>query len=96
MNIEELKSKLKRGMQIVYVPLHANGDIDHLDCEPGFVTSVAEHWAFCRFWMKGTKVSTGQPILRTKANSEAAPYECIVIRDTVNPRWVTEALKEWC
>jgi len=31
---------LKQGTQIIYVPMHAKEEINHPDCEAGFVTSV--------------------------------------------------------
>jgi len=42
----------KRGMQIVYVPTHANGDLEHSDCEYGFVSSINDRFVFCRYWHK--------------------------------------------
>ena len=60
----------KRGDQIVYIPLHANGDKAHPDCEFGFVTSVRPSGCFCRYWHKGSPGS-----LRTRANSEYTDKE---------------------
>lgn len=58
------------GTQIAYIPLHAEGDISHPDCEFGFVTSSRilpdgprVYW--CRFWYKNRP---GE--LRTIRNSE--------------------------
>lgn len=65
---------LKRGTQIVYVPPHAHGDIHHQDCETGFVVSVRGHAAFCRYWQRIPPCD-----LRTKANSELTPLDCIVV-----------------
>lgn len=62
----------KRGDQIVYIPLHANGDAEHPDCEFGFVTSVRPSGCYCRYWHKG---SPGN--LRTKANSEFTSKEAM-------------------
>jgi hypothetical protein len=45
---------MKTGTQIIYVPTHANGDEDHPDAEPGFVTSISGDCAYCRFWLKHT------------------------------------------
>jgi hypothetical protein len=79
---------MKRGTQIIYVPMHTEGNLDHPDCEPGFVTSVREDFAFCRYW---SKHSPGE--LRTKANSEGTPLDCLVVKDTV-PQWRVDELLE--
>ena len=34
-----MTTTLTRGTQILYVPMHAQGDTNHPDVEPGFVTS---------------------------------------------------------
>jgi hypothetical protein len=83
-----------RGSQIVYMPTHANGNIHHPDCEPGFVTNRTVfdgEVVFCRFW-----ASLAPPRLRTKANSELARIRDLVIRDSVPQACVEDALWEWC
>lgn len=83
------ESKLKRGIQIVYVPDHAGQDVDHLDSEPGFIVSVQDRWsAFCRYWLKPNLTE-----LRTKVNSEFTPLDRIFIHNTVPQKQVEEALK---
>jgi hypothetical protein len=81
---------LKRGTQIIYVPGHADGDLDHPDCEEGFITSakLRLNMVFCRYW---SKHHLGE--LRTKANSEGTPIKCIVIQDT-HPQTEVDALLE--
>jgi hypothetical protein len=66
------KHDFKPGDQIVYMPDHANNNLNHPDVQIGFVMSMKDDFAFCRYW-RGTY---GKPIpeLRTKANSEATPY----------------------
>jgi hypothetical protein len=82
---------IQRGTQIIYVPTHANGDIRHQDCEPGFVTSVRGRNAFCRYWSKYHPQE-----LRTKANSELTPIDLLVIRDTVPKSRVSRMLEQYC
>jgi len=80
---------MKRGTQIAYVPMHANGDINHPDVELGFVTSMSDHdTAFCRYW---SKAHPGE--LRTKANSEATPVDMLVEIQSVAQVTVDQALK---
>lgn len=80
---------MKRGTQIVYIPQHAEGSHAHPDVETGFVTSVKEYGAFCRFWSK-----TNPDELRTKANSEFVAFRHLEETNTV-PQWrVNELLKE--
>ena len=60
--------EFKRGNQIVYIPDHAKGNIDHNDVEYGFITSISPcgEAAYCRFWNK----KPNDRILRTASNSE--------------------------
>ena len=71
-----LKSQdLKPGTQIIYIPDHADG-IDHPSCEEGFVTSVTEKGAFCRYF---NKYDPGK--LRTMSCSEMTPFGNLVIKN---------------
>ena len=72
----KVKYPAECGLQIVYVPQHADG-VDHKDAEAGFITSVRGDVAFCRYW---SRYSPGE--LRTKANSEGAPIRHLVAKDT--------------
>lgn len=83
--------KLERGTQIAYVPTHAGGNLYHPDVEFGFVTSVKKDVAFCRYW---SKYSPGE--LRTKANSEGTPLDCIVVMNSHPQAEVEAMLKTWC
>ena len=64
-----------RGTQIAYIPRHANGNIKHKDVEYGFITSKTANGAFCRYWHK----KPNHNVLRTTANSELTPWDCLVI-----------------
>jgi len=80
------KKLLGRGVQVVYVPRHANGNIDHPDCEQGFITSVRGSTAFCRFW---SKTHEG---LRTESCSESVHISDLVACDTRPQEVVTQWL----
>ena len=64
---------MKPGTQIAYIPLHAEGDINHPDVEFGFVVSKRGDAHFCRYWRRG---HLGE--LRTVANSELTPTNNLV------------------
>ena len=81
------KLNCKMGTQIVYVPNHALGDINHEAVEQGFVTASKTDGAFCRFW---SRIYPGE--LRTTANSEFCKYENLVVLRTHNQSVVEEAL----
>jgi hypothetical protein len=88
-------SELSRGTQVVYVPDHADGRLDHPNSEEGFVTSVrtfggdgSADIAFCRFW---SKYHDG---LRTKANSEACFARHLVVKDTRDQTRVDQSLAQ--
>ncbi len=83
--------QLKKGVQIVYVPSHANGNVNHLDSEEGFIADKAGmriDYIHCRFWSK-----ENPEFLRTTANGEATPLDCIVIKNTREQWKIENALK---
>ena len=41
--------EFKTGQRVVYVPLHAQGDAKHNDCETGTISSLGRNIAFVRF-----------------------------------------------
>jgi len=67
---------MKPGTQIIYVPMHAEGNTEHPDCQAGFVTSLRTVFALCRYW---SKLHPGE---LTRAHSEVTPFDCLVIQDT--------------
>jgi hypothetical protein len=81
------KLNCKMGTQIVYVPNHALGNIDHESVEQGFVTAVKVDGAFCRFW---SRIYPGD--LRTTANSEFCKYENLRVLKTKNQEVIESAL----
>ena len=85
--------ELKRGTQIIYVPDHANDDVNHPDCEPGFTSVVLQSGQLlrCRYW---SKTYPGE--LRTRSNSELAHERNLVVRDTVPQAQVEAALEKYC
>jgi hypothetical protein len=83
-------SELELGTQVIYVPLHAEGNADHADCETGFVTSVRGSNVFCRYWSKYTPGD-----LRTKSGSECTLVDMLIVRDTVSPMEVLAAIERW-
>jgi hypothetical protein len=103
----ELLNQASRGMQIKYLPTHANGDVNHPDCEQGFITSVkvidvAHTIVFARFWYKGHLPATIKDVascLRTRGNSEGAELIDIVFLDKAEclPQDIIDyALKTYC
>lgn len=42
-------TKFEHGMRVRYVPMHADGDITHADCEDGTVSSTNDHVVFVKF-----------------------------------------------
>jgi hypothetical protein len=67
-----------RGAQIACIPRHANGNIKHKDVEYGFITSKTANGAFCRYWHK----KPHHNVLRTTANSELTPWDCLVLYES--------------
>jgi len=86
MKQDQIKN-LKQGTQIIYVPNHADS-IDHPDCEEGFVTSVTENGAFCRYW---SKYFSGH--LRTVANSEKTNFRNLVIKNTHDQQEINKLIQ---
>ena len=82
-------TELIKGTQIIYVPDHAKGNIEHPDCEMGFVTNADTHngFVFCRYW---SKHFLGE--LRTAANSELTPIANIMIHDSFPQQRIDDAI----
>lgn len=79
---------LRRGTQIVYIPNHAQGDIEHNDVEYGFVEEPGETVARCRYWRQGSKGT-----LRTIANGEVTPVANLRAHDSIDQVIVDKWLK---
>jgi hypothetical protein len=87
---------LEAGNQIAYIPMHANGDINHKDVQFGFVTSnrISRKAAFCRYWHSVDPKNKNCLVLRTRANSELTPWVYLEYKLSVAAFHVTDALKE--
>lgn len=83
-------NELKRGTQIIYAPDHAGGDINHPDCERGFVITDKGESAFCRYFSKFSSIGN----LRTIANSELTPKTNLIIKETCE-QGVIDTWIEW-
>lgn len=81
-------SLLIKGDQVIYVPNHAEGNIEHEDCEAGFVTSCTDTNVFCRFFLPGSDE------LRTKANSELVNSANLVLMSHRPQELIVTLLKE--
>lgn len=91
-NPEPNKSTVYPGMQVAYIPRHAFGKLTHPDVKYGFVTSMNDTVAFCRYW---AKVPPGTPPrLRTTDNSEGTPYDLLVAYNSVPDSDVQRELKK--
>ena len=85
-----IKSILKQGTQIIYVPAHVPiTDVNHPDSEQGFIWKMARggEAALCRYW---SKHSTNE--LRTKANGEWTPTWRLIIKNTRPQRLIDETI----
>lgn len=95
------EATFQRGEQIAYVPTHARvyfedaktdddwlWSVAHPAAEFGFVTSQRGDTVFCRYWRKGHPGD-----LRTVANSEGTPADCLVKHRSVRPAVVERALE---
>ena len=52
-------SDFKKGDKVTYVPVHAQGDRNHPDCEDGVVSSVNEKTVFVKYNNAACKMETG-------------------------------------
>ena len=55
----KLTSYFKHGMRVLYVPNHADGNVDHQDCERGVVSSVNEDFVFVKYDCLACTMITG-------------------------------------
>jgi len=52
--------KFKKGVRVVYIPIHAHDDFYHPDCERGVVSSINEQFVFVKFDIN-TRHTNGKP-----------------------------------
>ena len=78
--------------QIICVPWHADGNVNHESCEYGFITSlhVDGKDAYCRYWSKHE-----QGELRTKANSELTSLAMLLPCKSVEPERVDHVIEKY-
>ena len=85
---------LKEGDQIVYLPWHSEGDMNHPDAELGFVVTTRTKEgvppeALCRYWRRG---KPGE--LPTVANGEWTPTFSLAlfksVPDSVIEGWFSD------
>jgi hypothetical protein len=50
----------KEGKNVVYIPPHAQGDINHKDCEIGVVSSVNEKFVYVKYVRNSILQQTSQ------------------------------------
>jgi hypothetical protein len=83
---------MKQGTQIIYVPLHALGELAHPDCVRGFVISSAPmgRTVIVRYWEPGAVGLT----LRTGPQGEAADSDRLVAMDSCAQEIVDKLLAE--
>jgi hypothetical protein len=64
MNYEELIRKnqeiIEIGDRVIYVPTHAEGNLNHLDCEYGTVSSWNDKFIFVKYVRNGIPQMTAQ------------------------------------
>jgi len=75
-----------RGTQVIYVPDHAEGNINHPDCERGIVTAHASYTEiFVRYFY-----ANGD--LRTIGNSECTDMGHLIIQDFMDVQAAQDVL----
>lgn len=88
-------TQLKPGDQIAYIPSHANRLLNHPDVEYGFVVKENPNDPgifFCRYWQpKRYWKKSGEPVLRTLANSEGTDERQLQRVEYVGQVWVRKA-----
>lgn len=99
-----MELELARGKQVIYTPPHLKNSTREFKypfaSQPGFISSVPKYdikgvdFVFVRYWLLD---KDGKPVkdLRTKANSEATPIDCIEVEDVVPQEWVDWAMEEY-
>lgn len=60
------------GDEVLYIPMHANRDPTHPDCEKGVVTSTNDHYVFVRYGNQANSKATRAEDLVFPNNNNAA------------------------
>jgi len=59
----------EKGMRVIYVPNHADGDANHKDCQKGVVSSKNDAWVFVKYDNLDMKMITGDEPYTANATS---------------------------
>lgn len=78
------------GSQIAYIPSHADGEITHPNVEFGFIESLDNQVAYCRYWRRG---QLGK--LRTVDDSEETPLLQLVAHKSVSQQLIEHYLDQF-
>ena len=76
-----MNKKFKKGVDVVYVPSHANGDVEHKDCEYGIVTSTNHKYVFVNFGIDFMSMKLCHPRIGT---SQACRPEDLMLTEEVD------------
>lgn len=68
----------EHGMSVTYIPNHANGDINHPDCENGVVSSTNDKFVFVKYNNGDCVIKTGDE----PYTAQATKPENLVIQTT--------------
>lgn len=59
----------REGERVLYVPMHANGDKKHPDCERGVVSSANDHFVFVRYeGRSGSQATSADDLVKLGAS----------------------------
>lgn len=77
------------GVQVMYVPPHAEGDKTHPHCEAGFITGQTDKLGIlqCRFW---SMPLSDPPEMRTTHGSEPVSTRLLIPHESVDQALVDE------
>ena len=67
-NVQGLTQTINVGDKVRYIPLHAEADRNHKDCETGIVTSLTDKFCFVRYEKQ-----------HQEANGQATAYDDIEV-----------------
>jgi len=59
-DLERNKTTIEVGDRVIYIPTHAEGDINHPDCEYGTVSSWNDKFIFVKYVRNGIPQMTAQ------------------------------------
>ena len=81
--MNESLDKFNKGLRVIYIPSHANGDRNHPHCQHGVVSSVNDRFVFVKYDTSERRMTTGNEPYTAAATN---PWDLVIENELI--RWI--------